>query len=144
MDSLYSFLFGRSPDAATEIMHPELGQLVFEDEGWWKGSREIGNEVVHFFVNDDGNGLEEGLDLICIEALERFSEYDSMARSKIIDYVESWGAEPPTLFGPELCWFYQATDKRGFTLRLGEVGDSGRLWRVRFENAVIVDVGFED
>ena len=69
MESLNSFLFGRDPNAINEIIHSELGKLVFEDEGWWKGSREINGQVVHFFINDDGEGLEKNLDLICIEAL---------------------------------------------------------------------------
>lgn len=144
MESLYSLLFGRDPKAAREIMHPVLGKLVFEDEGWWKGSLEIDGQPVHFFIDDDGNGLEEGLDLICIEALRRFEEYDRAARSGIIEYVKSWQAKPPTLVDPEIFSFSSKDGSTSFILGFSEVGDSGRLWRVQFENSLVSNVGFDD
>ena len=62
-----------------EVVHAKLGELIYEDEGWWKGKTEINKLKLEFFVDGNEFGVNENLAEECFEVLKNFEEFKQKA-----------------------------------------------------------------
>lgn len=141
----FDFLRDKTLEADLELQHPKLGKLVYEEEGWWKGQLTHGEYEIEISINGNENGVDFGLDEICVYAVNNFSEFHEKAHVSLKQTVSDYKIPTPlefTLSGIFNIW--KEGDKEGFTIGFNDNHDPYKLWRVEFENGKATGCGYDD
>jgi hypothetical protein len=118
-----------------EIEHLLLGTLVYESEGWWKGSKVINGNEIEYFVDGSEFGINSVLADDCAEVLSEFSRYYQNALDILNKTVEEIGINQHVVFIPiDLALFWRKEDQKGFSMHFKDSNRGDLLWRVDFEN----------
>ena len=119
----------------TIFQHPNLGQVVFEDEGWWRGKCKVGEREIEFSVPDDGTGIDEMQAESCVQVLRSFDMVVQKAVRLISSELKSPENEILCRFTPTDLWgFSLHKNKQSFYLSFSDSENKYALWRVQFED----------
>jgi hypothetical protein len=141
--SILSKIFGEPAPtpAPLRIHHPTLGELKWQDEGWWEGVWTVNGEFpleraasksLEFSVSGDRKGPSDTL----VSALERtISRWPDVNQrlQHFLGSLEPRAASAATSLKPTAVSYLWPAKPDYFTVELALEGDEGAIWRVEFE-----------
>jgi hypothetical protein len=143
---ILSKILGEPAPRPAPLHHPSLGELRWQDEGWWQGVWTAEGETsLEFIVGGDKNGPSDTLVAALEGTLGRWREVNH----RLKHFLESQGRPPSaasaaTLLKPTgVCYLW--TERPGcFTVELAMEGDEGAIGRVEFEKGEPKHLGRDD
>lgn len=131
---ILSKIFGETAPRPAPLHHPRLGELRWQDEGWWVGVWTAdGEKPLEFIVAGDRNGPSDTL----VAALEGTLSKWREANQRLIQFLTSHEPHWPTgaagSLQPKAVSYVWPDKPDCFTVELALEGDEGAVWRVEFE-----------
>ncbi len=132
----FSFLWSEERQNEETIMnHPKLGQIKYEDEGWWKGEKIIEENNIEFFVDGTEREIDETLADYCFDVLSKFEIYFENALTLIESELSIPKIEVKSRFTPNsISSFWKNQDKTMFYMWFDDKSNEYAHWRVQFDN----------
>lgn len=147
--SWYEFLFGsKTTNLPSKKIHPKLGEIQYEDEGWWIGTVKINeNLTIEFFVDGNEEKINSDLAYDCYEVLSNISEYLERAKILLNPLLMDYQILESIDFSRcDLGLFWRKGSDKGFTMSFFHKDDkngNGVIWTVEFFNSEAKYAGCE-
>lgn len=135
---LFDFLFTNEPSKERpKLIHSSLGELEYQDEGWWDGKREVDGQIIEYSVEGTETEVYEDLAVHCNEILSNFSFYFDKSLKKIVSELSITETEARRRFSPDsLSGFWRRGDNTMFYFCFKDIENEYAIWRVQFDNGV--------
>jgi hypothetical protein len=141
----FDFLHDKTSKTNLEIQHPGLGRLIYEDDGWWMGQVVLDGLEIEITIDGDENGIDAGLDEICIKVLNHFPEFHEKAQEKLKQTVLDYKILISLKFTPYGIFnIWSEVNNERFTIGFNDNHEPYKLWRVEFENGKAIGCGYDD
>jgi hypothetical protein len=125
----------QSANNETTFNHHKLGQLKYENEGWWKGQKVINEHKIEFFVDGARQEVNENLADICYDVLSGFEFYFEKALAFIQSELNISEDEVKCRFIPNsVSSFWKNQNETMFYLWFEDKNNKHTHWRVQFDN----------
>lgn len=119
------------------MQHPRLGELEWENDGWWQGQLSVAGDEISFAVLGEKNGPVASLVDALVATLQRWREVLAKARAYVAKAEKK--VDPEDLIPLSIVFLWSPTT---FALELEGEGDA--IWRVEFENGEPKQLGRDD
>ena len=136
--SWYEYLFGSSSkDQNVEIAHTKLGNIKFEDEGWWRGTIKTELGPIDVFVHGTDDEVDESSADYCFYVASNLKEYNKKAMELITAELEISDRDAEARFTPDsLSSISKDRERSFFYMCFKDNEDEFAIWRVQFDKEV--------
>jgi len=136
--------FAEGLTSGRKIEFRDLGVLVSDGEGRWKGVYEFGETLIEFFVDENDGKVDTDQADYVIFILRNFASYLESALNLITSELSISLQESRIRFRPSsLFSIIKNADESFFYMGLLDTKNEFALWRVQFENEVPTYAGFD-
>lgn len=120
-----------------EIAHPKLGNLKFEDEGWWRGTVKTNLGSVEIFLHGTDGEVDESSANYCFYVISNFRDYYKKAMGLITVELGLSNSDAENRFTPDsLSSISRDQERSFFYLCFNDSKDEFAIWRVQFDNDI--------
>lgn len=131
---ILSKIFGGRRAAPPPLHHPRLGELRWQEEGWWEGACSVDSETsLEFAVSGDREGPSDTLVSALEATLGRWREVNQRLQHFLGSQVPDWAASAADSPRPISLTYLWPAKPDCFAIELALEGDEEAIWRVEFE-----------